>query len=547
MSTRITIRFAVLLILLTPVVHAEKLALRNINIIDVENLKLIENQTVVIENTIITSVIDRQNPRMGKDVVVLDMTDKYLIPGLIDTHVHHATSPDDSDNDKITRKRLRELLRGGVTSVRDMGGDARVLSSLQRRANADVIQSPDIYYSAIIGGREFFNDPRTIASAKGRVPGNVDWMRAVDATTDFDTLMQRTLGTGATGIKIYANVPADVIQQLRLAADRHGLKVWSHVFVGPAKPLDVVTAGVGTVSHASDLAAHVVDDFFAFRRQDKQLSTNQFRQSQDPERYNNLIAAMKDQGTILDPTLTVFEQNQIARGDKGKMLYTWGTKLTRLANENGVKISTGTDATSDGSGLPYPMVHHEMELLVRDAGLSELQAIQSATLIGAEVIGIEDESGSIKPGNKANLVILNANPVESIANTRDIAHVIKNGEFIHRGDLPGLPFSNARPAGGMLWMSGQIGNIPSTAVLAGDSIEVQMTRAMKNFGPVLQEYDLTFEDIVKCTLFLDDIKDWPAANAAYRPFFQQYPARSAFATDGLALGAKVEIECIAEL
>lgn len=84
------------------------------------------------------------------------MTDKYLIPGLIDTHVHHATSPDDSDNDQVTRQRLRNLLRGGVTSVRDMGGDNRVLSSLKRRAKADVIQSPDIYYSVIIGGKEFF-------------------------------------------------------------------------------------------------------------------------------------------------------------------------------------------------------------------------------------------------------------------------------------------------------------------------------------------------------------------------------------------------------
>ena len=83
--------------------------------------------------------------------------------------------------------------------------------------------------------------------------------------------------------------------------------------------------------------------------------------------------------------------------------------------------------------------------------------------------------------------------------------------------------------------------------LAGEDIETQMTQAMKNIGAVLQEYDLGYNDIVKCTLMLADIKDWPAANKAYKPFFQSLPARSAFATSGLALNAKVEVECSAEL
>ena len=72
---------------------------------------------------------------------------------------------------------MRQLLQGGVTSVRDMGGDTRALSSLKRRADNDIIQSPDIYYSVIIGGKAFF---LTVASAKGEIPGAVDWMRAVD-------------------------------------------------------------------------------------------------------------------------------------------------------------------------------------------------------------------------------------------------------------------------------------------------------------------------------------------------------------------------------
>ena len=93
---------------------------------------------------------------MKKSVISIDMSGKFLVPGLIDTHVHHATVQDESDNDKVTRMRLRELLHGGVTSVRDMGGDTRALASLKRRAEIDVIQSPDIYYSVI--GKRYWHD-----------------------------------------------------------------------------------------------------------------------------------------------------------------------------------------------------------------------------------------------------------------------------------------------------------------------------------------------------------------------------------------------------
>ncbi|MFK8029619.1 MAG: amidohydrolase family protein [Gammaproteobacteria bacterium] len=537
----------VVAILISNASSAQDVVLENINVVDVINLAIRENQSVVLQDGIITSIYPSKRSARSRKSISLDMTGKFLIPGLIDTHVHHATSPDDADNDEITRMRLRELLRGGVTSVRDMGGDTRVLSSLKRRANADLIQAPDIYYSVIIGGSDFFSDPRTVASAKGRTPGEVDWMRAVNEDTDFGEVISRSQGTGATGVKIYAAVNTKVMAQLNRAAKSKEVKVWSHAYVGPATPIDAVNAGVETLSHASDIASHVVEDFYAFRRQGKRLSQEHIERSLNLNRYSDLLAAMKNNDTILDATLTVFEQTQSERGQRGELLYTWGKTFTRLAHESGIKVSTGTDVTSDSSGTPYPMVHREMQLLVREAGFTPLQAIQSATLIGAEVLGIQDTAGSVQAGTKANLVILNADPSIDIENTLNIAHVIKNGQFVHRGDLPGLPFSSARPAAGMLWMSGQVGNIPSTKVLASRTLEGQMTQAMKNFGPILQEYNLSYEDIVKCTLMLDDIDDWPAANEAYRPFFQNYPARSAYATSGLALGAKVEVECIAEL
>jgi len=532
--------------LASPVI-AESFALKNINVVDVVDLKINDNQTVVIENNKIKSITTANDKRLAKDVIEIDMTDKYLIPGLIDTHVHHATSPDDSDNDQITRMRLRNLLRGGVTSVRDMGGDARALSSLKRRAKADVIQSPDIYYSIIIGGKEFFSDPRTVESAKGEVPGQVDWMRAVDHKTNFDELMLRAAGTGATGIKIYAKVPANIIPSLEQSAKKHGLKVWSHAFVGPAKPQQLVNAGVETISHAPDISAHVVDNFYQLRREGKQITAQQKKTSFDLTKYQDFFTDMKQQDTILDATLTVFEKQQAARGENGKMMYQWGTAFTRLAHEKGIKISAGTDGASDHYQSAYPLVQHEMQLLVNDVGMTPLEALQAATINGAEVIGIENSYGTIDAGKVANLVVLNENPSTDIKHVKEIAHVIKNGQFIHIGDDKSLPFVSAKKAAGMLWLSGQIGNYPSTKTLAGPDITSQMQQAMQNIGSVLQTYDLNYQDIAKCTLMLADIKDWKKANEAYLPFFQTPPARSAYATAGLALNAKVEIECIAEL
>ena len=108
-----------------------------------------------------------------------------------------------------------------------------------------------------------------------------------------------------------------------------------------------------------------------------------------------------------------------------------------------------------------------------------------------------------------------------------------------------LPFSSAVRVGDLLFLSGQIGNKPDGKLPAG--IEAQARQAMENIGAVLKGQGLGFGDLVKCTVMLDDMKDWPAFNKVYVTYFPDgnYPARSAFGADGLALGALLEVECIA--
>lgn len=106
-----------------------------------------------------------------------------------------------------------------------------------------------------------------------------------------------------------------------------------------------------------------------------------------------------------------------------------------------------------------------------------------------------------------------------------------------------LPFSEAVRVGDVLYLSGQIGIGPDGKLPQG--IEAQTKQAMDNVGAVLRRAGLGYEDLFHCTVFLSDMKNWPAFNKAYLPYFQagKLPARSAFGANGLALGALLEIEC----
>lgn len=113
---------------------------------------------------------------------------------------------------------------------------------------------------------------------------------------------------------------------------------------------------------------------------------------------------------------------------------------------------------------------------------------------------------------------------------------------------PGMPFSEAVRVGDMLILSGQIGVAPGTNALVPGGISAQARQAMDNIGAILKRRGLGFEHVVKCTVMLGDIRDWPAFNAVYTGYFKpdRMPARSAFAASGLAYGGAVEVECWAQ-
>ncbi len=136
------------------------------------------------------------------------------------------------------------------------------------------------------------------------------------------------------------------------------------------------------------------------------------------------------------------------------------------------------------------------------------------------------------------------------AGCRSAAPARPGAEFFVSPDpkLASLPFSEAVRAGDLLFLSGQIGNAPGTLHVVPGGISAEAQQALDNIRAILERHGATLDDVVKCTAFLADMHDWPAFNEVYRRAFgKHFPARSAFGASGLAIGARVELECIAQL
>jgi 2-iminobutanoate/2-iminopropanoate deaminase len=130
----------------------------------------------------------------------------------------------------------------------------------------------------------------------------------------------------------------------------------------------------------------------------------------------------------------------------------------------------------------------------------------------------------------------------SAAEPAPTARFLSSGKVLPRN----LPFSEAVLTGNTLYLSGQVGVEPGTLKLVSGGFQAEARQTMQNIKSSLEAHGYSMKQLVKCTVMLADMADWPAFNEIYKTFFTgQYPARSAFGTSGLALGARVEVECIA--
>jgi imidazolonepropionase-like amidohydrolase len=396
----------------------------------------VSGQTIVVTRGRISDVFPDGAKRLPSGRM-LDLTGRFLVPGFIDAHVHVATDPTGRDANAI--EQLRGALRGGVTSVRDMAGDAIVLGELAVAARNNEAELPRIFYSVVLAGPTFFEDPRTRTAAHGGTPGEVPWMRAITNSSDLAAVVADAKRTGATGLKLYADLAPDLVARVAREAHAQGLRVWSHATIYPSRPSDAVAGGVDVISHSLLLywqGARDVPERYHARAANSVYDSLPVR----GPTMDSLFRHMRDKGTVLDATLFVSSRLESAPAGTAGMAdprraVLWMYDVTRVAREHDVTVAAGTDGMMPGATTELPNLHREMELLVTRAGFTPLEAITAATLNSARAIGVDSIVGTIAVGKLADMVILMADPTADIRHTREIEYVVKGGHvFAQRPD-----------------------------------------------------------------------------------------------------------------
>jgi imidazolonepropionase-like amidohydrolase len=380
---------------------------------------LSRNRTGPLQRVIVRG--DRIHAVTSLDAPLPDTVDErisahggFAIPGLVDHHVHLVPGQ---------AATLERVARGGVTMVNAMAGDARVAGEYARQVITRELAGPEIAYASVVAGPGFFVDPRFIGAGVGFTPGTAPWAQAITDSTDLVRAVARARGSGAELLKLYAMLDSTLAARLTTEAHAQGMRVIAHGTVFPARPLQLVQAGVDVLTHVPYLSwegATTVRAEDAFER----INGPYAAVPSDGAVIDALVSAMRAAGTVLEPTLTVFVDR-----DAPALMANWSRELTQRAHAAGVPILAGTDQLAGRDTAALPSIHDELAHLVQ-AGLSPAAALASATVVPARVMGRAATHGVLAPGYVADLVLLGADPLADIAATRSIRQVVLRGRVL---------------------------------------------------------------------------------------------------------------------
>ncbi len=378
--------------------------LKNAGIIDVKQGKLIRGKDVVIAGGKIIGL--SSSKKKWPAATIVDLKGKFIMPGLIDVHVHVTANR--MNKIENTYHHLEYLLKHGITAVRDAGGDGAALREAQLAINSGKRSGPAVYFSSFMAGDWYYNRDLHLHTEP-----YTPWEQLVVPGTNLDSAMSAAKACGATGLKLYHSFDKAFLPQVVRAAKAHDLKVWGHLMMYPATPLEVVDAGVEVVSHVYMLENLTTDTLF-FKRKTPAAYKDSVIAALDIDAFCKI---MKKKNAILDATLCVSEDRD-----------PWIFPLLKRIHQQGVAIAAGTDQIID-TARAYPRVLDELRYFVDKCGFSCADALRAATVVGARVIGQEQHMGVIEVGKDANLLVLDENPLQDISALKKVNRVMKSGKL----------------------------------------------------------------------------------------------------------------------
>jgi hypothetical protein len=413
------------------------IAIVDVSVFDSKKGKVIPHQTVIIEGGKIKEVGKSKNVKTPANAKTIPGNGKMLLPGLWDNHTHYRR------DDGVYH------LAAGVTNVKDMGNIPE-LPEMKKKIDNDELLGPEI---SVWSGQIDFAGPYATTTG-GKIVSTLDGGKAA---------VNNYADRGYQQIKLYSSIPADWVQPLAAEAHKRGLKLVGHV-PSHMKAERAINDGYDQVIHMNMLMLNFMSDTIdtrALGRFSKVAEQAKNINMSGPE-VKKFIQLLKARKTVIDPTIAFFENiyvNEPGKVDVGyaadlnmfppdfrRGLYTGGLatmkgheadykksfdsmlKMVGMLHTNGITFLPGTDAFAGFT------LHRELELYSK-AGVPNAKVLQKATLTSAEVAGRQAELGSIEVGKKANLILVDGDPVKNISDIRRVELTIKNGNIYDPKDM----------------------------------------------------------------------------------------------------------------
>jgi imidazolonepropionase-like amidohydrolase len=428
---------------------AAPLVLRDVTVVDVESGRLQPGTTVVVEGQRITRIGPTRSVPAPAGARVVEGSGGFLIPGLWDMHVHMAFGDWFPGGKEIA---LPLFLANGVTGVRDMGGELDVLLEWRKEIADGTLAGPRLVVSGPM-----------LDGAQPRFPSSI----AVATPEDGRRAVQEVKRRGADFVKVQSLIPRDAVFAIADEAKKAGIPFAGHV-PDAVRASEMSDAGQRSFEHLIGIFEGSSPKEDEFLKGEK--SPGRFLESFDASRAAALTAVLAKNRTWQCPTLVwerggnLLEERDLLHDPLAKYAPaawkdgTWKRFTDQIREWNvddlatrrrfvekelevvlamhraGVPFLAGTDTAAGVYVFPGFSLHDELQNLVR-AGFSPLEALQTATLRPAQFLGMEDRLGRVAEGRLADLVLLDANPLDDVANTRKVRAVVANGRVFARADL----------------------------------------------------------------------------------------------------------------